>query len=49
MRGRRLGVRKETLRSLSASDLAQVSGGKPKINNCTAKLSGCILGHCDQE
>jgi len=44
-RGRRLEVKKETLRVLSTRDLEQVQGGRSGTrNNCSAKLSGCIVG-----
>ena len=39
---RKLVLKRETLREIAASDLAQVQGGALPKNNCTAKLSGCI-------
>ena len=45
-RGRRLDVKKETLRILSDGELVQVNGGG-RLNNCTRRISGCIVHMID--
>ena len=40
-RGKKLVVRKETLRTLTASDLEQVAGGYKNAGCCTFVYSGC--------
>ena len=41
---KKLQVKRETLRALSASELEQVQGGAVYKNNCTRDYSGCISG-----
>ena len=39
---RKLSLERETLRTLSTGELERAHGGKVR-NNCTARISGCII------